>query len=124
MSIFQGRDSTARSARGLFHPHPHAFAGAAAFSGAAAGAVAGALAGPVSAVIGGILGTAVGAVAGYAFEKDERISGVHDRVLDDEIGVTRGSLGVPIEAKQPDRTSLLDAELEDTFRSGRESFAP
>lgn len=118
--LFRNQDAGPRSTRQLFHSPPHAFAGAAAVSGAAAGAVAGLLAGPVTAVIGGVLGAAIGAFAGISFEKEERISGFHDRVLDDEIGVTRGSLGVPVEAKQVDRTSLLDAEIEDTFRSGEE----
>lgn len=87
-------------AAGVPH-HPHVLAGAAALSGAVAGAIVGSVAGPVGAIAGGAIGTAIGAVGGAALEKQAHRDDQHDHELDDDIGVTKGSLGVPDEAKRP-----------------------
>jgi hypothetical protein len=76
------------------HRHPLHEAGGAA-GGALAGAAVGAIAGPAGVAAGAVIGGVVGAiVAKVADEEAERVS-AHEGELDDEIGVTSGSLGAP-----------------------------
>jgi phage tail tape-measure protein len=89
----------------------HALAGAAALSGAVAGAIAGAVGGPAGVVAGSALG-------GAALEREEHRHDKHDHELDDEIGVTRGSLGVPEEDKRPSRDVIDEAEAAERKRRG------
>jgi hypothetical protein len=65
-------------------------------TGAVAGAVAGAMAGPVGAIVGAGVGTAVALLADEALHRDDREKRERDRVLDDTIGVTQGSLGAEV----------------------------
>jgi hypothetical protein len=65
----------------------------AAVSGAVAGAALGAVGGPPGIVAGGIVGTALGVIAGVGLDNAEYAHDVHDRELDDAIGVTSGDLG-------------------------------
>lgn len=91
----------------------HALAGAAVVSGAVTGAAVGAIGGPLGAVVGGAIGTAVGAVAGAAMEREMHRHDAHEKELDDEIGITDGSLGVPAEMKKPSREVIDEAEREE-----------
>ena len=92
-------------------PHDaHALAGAAVVSGAVTGAAVGAVAGPLGVVVGGAIGTAVGAVAGVTMEREAHRNAEHEKELDDEMGVTKGSLGVPKEAKEASPSVLAEAE--------------
>jgi hypothetical protein len=75
------------------HPILHEAGGAAA--GALAGAAVGSVAGPPGMIAGAVIGGAVGAVATkIADDESERVS-LHDRELDDVIGVNGGDLGEP-----------------------------
>jgi phage tail tape-measure protein len=96
----------------------HALAGAAALSGAVAGAIAGAVGGPAGVVAGSAIGGALGAIGGAALEREEHRHDKHDHELDDEIGVTRGSLGVPEEDKRPSRDVIDEAEAAERKRRG------
>jgi len=95
---------------GVPHGHDHTLAEATALSGAVAGAVVGSVAGPIGAAVGGVVGGALGAFGGAAMEIEEHRQEAHDHELDEAIGVTRGSLGVPAEAKVPSRRILDEAE--------------
>ncbi|HET9930217.1 MAG TPA: hypothetical protein VFQ35_06010 [Polyangiaceae bacterium] len=77
---------------GLGHPLEATVGTLGAVSGAGFGAIA---AGPAGAIIGGLIGAAVGATTGWAADENtvEKIEA--DKALDDEIGVTSGSLGAP-----------------------------
>jgi phage tail tape-measure protein len=96
--------------------HQHATTEAAVLSGAVAGAIVGAIGGPLGAMAGGAIGSAIGAMAGATLERAEHLREVHDHELDDEIGVTSGSLGVPKEAKQPSAEALQEAREADEAR--------
>ena len=96
--------------------HQHATTEAAVLSGAVAGAIVGAIGGPIGAMAGGAIGSAIGAMAGATLERAEHLREVHDHELDDEIGVTSGSLGVPKEAKQPSAEALQEAREVDEAR--------
>ena len=98
---------------GLPPANSHAVAEAVAASGAVVGALVGAVGGPIGAVAGGAIGAAIGAIAGATIEKTEHEHEMHERELDDEIGVTSGSLGVPAEAKRPSREALEEAKQYD-----------
>lgn len=71
----------------------HAVFDAAVVTGAATGAVAGAMGGPPGVVVGGTIGATIGALTGAVLERELHAADVHDRALDDDIGVTRGDLG-------------------------------
>ena len=75
--------------------HPHAKEFAEATLGAAAGAIAGSVAGPPGAIAGAVIGAAAGTLIGIADEREAHREAAHDKELDDEIGVTSGSLGAP-----------------------------
>jgi uncharacterized membrane protein len=64
-------------------------------SGAIAGALVGAAAGPPGALAGAIIGAVAGALAGAVIDKDSAESEERTRELDDEIGVTSGTIGAP-----------------------------
>jgi hypothetical protein len=51
-----------------------------------------------------VMGAAVGALAGKVLDEEAERAHVHDGDLDDEIGVTSGSLGAPNLAHPPART--------------------
>ncbi|HRG99074.1 MAG TPA: hypothetical protein PLR99_22645 [Polyangiaceae bacterium] len=95
------------------NPHPHAMSEAAVLSGAVAGAIVGAVAGPVGAIAGGAIGSAIGAIAGVAMEREEHLREEHDRVLDDEIGVTSGSLGSSPDDRKASPEVLREARESD-----------
>jgi hypothetical protein len=85
------------------------FATASIASGAAAGGAVGAIGGPAGALGGIALGSVVGAVVGRVMAKQEARAAAHDRELDDDIGVTSGSMGTPPETKQPSPDVLAEA---------------
>lgn len=62
-------------------------------TGAVAGAAAGAMAGPVGAIVGAGLGTAAAVLAHEALAREDQIHAERDRVLDETIGVSGGSMG-------------------------------
>jgi uncharacterized membrane protein len=64
-------------------------------SGAIAGALVGAAAGPPGALAGAIIGAVAGALAGAVLDKDSSESDERTRELDDDIGVTSGTIGAP-----------------------------
>jgi hypothetical protein len=61
--------------------------------GALVGAVTGAIAGLPGAVVGAVLGGLVGLLAAVVAAREDVRAAIHERRLDGEIGVTRGSLG-------------------------------
>ncbi|HEY8943291.1 MAG TPA: hypothetical protein VIM73_03470 [Polyangiaceae bacterium] len=78
--------------------------------GAVSGAGFGALAaGPLGALAGGILGAAVGAGSGWAGDKHMSDKLREQRRLDDEIGVTKGSIGAPNLQHPPVRVGAFSA---------------
>jgi len=91
----------------------HALAGATTIGGAMTGAMVGAIAGPAGAIAGGIIGSAIGALSGAVMEREEHRREVHDRDLDDDIGVTSGAIGVPDEMKHPSVPPPEPAEDDD-----------
>lgn len=99
--------------------HDHLFAGASTLTGAAAGAAVGAIAGPVGVIAGGAIGTAVGAIVGITREHERERQEAHDHELDDDIGVTSGSLGTPEETKRPSREIIEEAEAQEAIRAGQ-----
>ncbi len=96
--------------------HPHALAEAGGLTGAVAGAILGSIAGPFGAVAGGALGSALGAFTGEALSRAEHEREVHDRELDDTIGVTSGDLGTSEENKHPSPEALAEARTHDEAR--------
>ena len=88
----------------------------AALAGAASGIALGAIGGPPGAIVGGILGTAVGMMAGSTLDVAQKRADVHDRELDDAIGVTEGDLGARESAieglKAAKYEGLMDVERE------------
>ncbi len=68
---------------------------ACAIAGEVLGAVIGASAGPPGVVAGMVIGAAAGALAGKVLDQEAERAHQRDEALDDEIGVTRGSLGAP-----------------------------
>jgi phage tail tape-measure protein len=64
-------------------------------AGAVAGAAVGAAAGPPGIAAGAAIGAVAGAIAGRALGEDAERRSEHDRKLDEEIGVTDGTLGAP-----------------------------
>jgi hypothetical protein len=86
--------------------------------GAVAGATVGSIAGPPGAVVGAVLGAAAGVIAGAAVVKDEHRREEEDRKLDEEIGVTAGSLGAPNLKHPPPRHGLYSAAAAGAGSSG------
>lgn len=82
------------------HPIPGAIIGSATLTGAVAGAATGALAGPAGVIAGGVIGSVVGAAAGRAIANDDARWSAHDHELDDEIGITKGSMGTTPESRR------------------------
>lgn len=66
-----------------------------AVGGAVAGAAIGAFAGPVGSIAGAVFGGAVGAITETVLENEEHRAQARRRQLDDDTGVTKGSLGAP-----------------------------
>jgi nucleotide-binding universal stress UspA family protein len=94
----------------------HSLLEAATLAGTASGAVAGAIAGPPGAVAGGLIGTAVGMLAGQALDKSDARATARDRVLDEQIGVTRGELGIEAGMLRPAATMRREhARLEEIY---------
>lgn len=112
-----GTDVNARPS-GVPARHQHATTEAAVLSGAVAGAIVGAVAGPLGALAGGAIGSAIGAMAGATLERAEHQREVHDRELDDDIGITSGSMGTPAETKHPSPEVLEEARASDEARKG------
>jgi hypothetical protein len=77
-----------------------------------AGVVAGAMNGPPGIVLGLGLGMVVGVIAGIVMDRDDKRRSVRTRELDDIIGTTSGSLGVP-------RGSIPPPSTDDEERSKR-----
>jgi len=75
-------------------PHVVELTGAAlgAVGGAATGAAMG---GPVGAVVGAVIGGAIGASSGWAADQASADEAQIEAALDDNIGVTAGSVGAP-----------------------------
>ncbi len=61
--------------------------------GALVGAVTGAIAGLPGVAVGGVIGGLVGLLAAVVAAREDIRAAIHERALDAEIGVTRGSLG-------------------------------
>lgn len=75
---------------------PHVVEVAGATLGAVGGAATGAaLGGPVGAVVGAVVGGAIGASSGWAADAAAADQAQADAALDEEIGVTAGSVGAP-----------------------------
>ena len=62
-------------------------------AGEVVGALVGAGAGPVGAVAGMVIGAVAGHIAASAMEDEHHRAAVHDAELDEEIGVTAGTIG-------------------------------
>jgi hypothetical protein len=76
------------------HEHDRAEGGGlGAATGAAAGAALGAFAGPPGAVAGAVIGAVAGAATGVALATEHDRESVHDRFLDEMIGVFGGDIG-------------------------------
>ena len=82
-------------ASGIPEPMPEAATATGCLSGAAAGALAGAIAGPVGAICGAVIGAVAGAAVGVGLGENEVLKDRAERELDDEMGVTAGSIGAP-----------------------------
>lgn len=82
--------------------------------GGAIGALIGVLAALPGLLFGAVLGMAIGAMAGRAIDVQRSRSSTRDAYLDDEIGVTSGSLGraplVPANSLPAARREAVDAE--------------
>jgi uncharacterized membrane protein len=74
---------------------------AGAIAGEVLGALVGSAAGPPGAVAGMVLGAAVGALAGEMMDEEAERTSLHDAELDETIGVTKGDLGRPSAAPPP-----------------------
>src|SRR5580765_2607732 len=61
--------------------------------GALVGAVTGAIGGLPGVIAGAIVGALVGLLAGVVAAREDVRAAIRERALDEEIGVTRGSLG-------------------------------
>jgi hypothetical protein len=92
--------------------------------GAVAGATVGSIAGPPGAVVGAVLGAAAGALAGAAIVRDDHRKEENDKKLDEEIGVTAGSLGAPNLKHPPPKHGLYSATAAGASSSGPPSRAP
>jgi uncharacterized protein YcfJ len=68
---------------------------AGAIAGEVVGAVVGAGAGPAGAIAGMVIGAAAGALAGKVFDNEAERAHQHDDELDETIGVTKGTIGLP-----------------------------
>lgn len=75
--------------------HHYEMAAAAAATGTAAGAIVGSIAGPPGAIAGAAIGAAIGGAAGHVLDTEDERSTARDHELDDEIGITEGSMGLP-----------------------------
>lgn len=64
-------------------------------AGEVLGAIVGSGAGPAGAVAGMVIGAAAGAIAGKVIDAEAERAHRHDDELDETIGVTKGSLGMP-----------------------------
>ena len=62
--------------------------------GALGGIAFGSFAGPIGMLIGGLLGAVAGAGMGDAVSKIQEHRSLHDEIMDEEIGVIDGNLGV------------------------------
>jgi phage tail tape-measure protein len=97
--------------------HDHALAEAGALGGAIAGGVIGAIAGPVGAIAGAAIGSAIGGFAGNTIDHEQERTSLHDKELDEAIGVSNGHLGTPPETKHPSAEVLAEARENDRLRS-------
>lgn len=79
--------------------------GGGAAAGALAGAVIGWMGGPPGAMIGAGLGAVLGAGAGAAMRRTERHDAARDTMLDKELGVYGGDIGVPSLRHPPERSA-------------------
>lgn len=91
---------------GLGHPLEATVGTLGAVSGAGLGAIA---AGPAGAIVGGLIGAAMGATTGWAADEHTVEEIEADKALDDEIGVTSGSLGAPNLKHPPARVAAPSA---------------
>src|SRR5690348_13767122 len=78
-----------------------------ALSGAGMGAIAG---GPPGAIAGAIIGAVMGASSGWVAEETTAERAEADRELDDEIGVTAGTIGDPKLKHPPSQVGAYSAE--------------
>jgi hypothetical protein len=92
--------------------------------GAVAGATVGSIAGPPGAVVGAVLGAAAGVIAGAAVVRDDHRKEEEDKRLDEEIGVTSGSLGAPNLKHPPPRHGLYSAIAAGAGSTGPASHTP
>lgn len=98
-------------------PHHHEIRNAAALAGTAAGAVLGSIAGPPGAIAGAAIGAAMGAAAGQVLESEDERAVSHDHELDDDIGVTSGSMGLDADVPRTEEEAI-------SRRIARESEPP
>lgn len=83
-------------------PQPnHVPAEGIALAAAVAGGALGAIAGPPGIVAGATLGGVIGAAIALTVERQNERDASHDEALDDQIGVTSGSIGEPSANKRP-----------------------
>lgn len=80
-----------------------------AVSGAGLGALAG---GPPGAILGGIVGAIAGASSGWAGDEHTTATLEADKTLDDQIGVTSGTIGEPSLEHPPEGRSNPVSERE------------
>jgi hypothetical protein len=78
-------------------------------SGAVAGAVFGAMAGPPGIAAGAIIGAVAGALTGGALTEGQAAEADRASELDEEIGVTSGTLGAPNLRHPPARRGAYSA---------------
>src|SRR4051812_46520294 len=90
--------------------HSHVVEAAGGALGALGGAATGAaMAGPIGAVAGGVIGAAMGASRGWAAEAAASDQASAEAALDEEIGVSAGSIGVSTVAHPPSRIGAPSA---------------
>ena len=91
-----------------------------ALGGAATGA---AMAGPLGAIAGAVIGAAMGASSGWAAEGASADRAKAEAALDEEIGVTAGSIGVATVAHPPARVGAPSAAALGLSTDGADSEA-
>ena len=98
-------------------PHPSHRHGVpvGAVAGEALGALIGSPAGPVGVAAGMLIGAAAGALAGKVYDQEAERSSIHDKELDEEIGVTGRNIGRP---SQPPQAFDPFPEAIDPFKKG------
>jgi outer membrane lipoprotein SlyB len=80
-----------------------------AVAGGGLGALVGSAAGPAGTLAGMVFGAAAGAMAGKIIDEEAERAHIHDDELDEAIGVTKGSIGVPRKDMHQAKTAAKEA---------------